>query len=151
MLGTNIDIINSEESDSNHVTQCNAENENNKNEELDDIEQAAIAIEAALTEESGENNGLKRDQSIESNENAEEQRNEGSENASSAELVIETMLDEQNLSPASCNEPMECSSLASQNSPKEEAQKNASTSSNAAVNEDVVMSETASLHEFNVS
>lgn len=53
------------------------------------------------------------------------------------------MTDENNSSPFSGNEPMECSSsLASQTSPKEESKLGS---------DDVVMSETLSVNEFNVS
>ena len=69
--------------------------------------------------------------------------------ADNAGLLIDTMVDDNNLSPLSAgNEPMECSSsVTSQISPKEETGKVLAT----ATNEDVVMAETGSNSEVNVS
>lgn len=69
--------------------------------------------------------------------------------ADTSALSIDTMVDDNNLSPLSAgNEPMECSSsVTSQTSPKEETGK-ALTS---ATNEDIVMAETGSNNEVNVS
>lgn len=108
-------------------------------------------VENNKLEHTENKNGLERDQEIAVNENKNNvQIHESVETNPHNDLIIETMLDEQNLSPSSaCNEPMECSSLASQNSPKEKLL--TSTVSNVVTNEDVIMSETASLHEFNVS
>lgn len=64
-------------------------------------------------------------------------------------LPIDAMLDDNNLSPLSTgNEPMECSSsVTSQISPKDDAVKVLNTSPN----EDIVMAETSSINDVNVS